>query len=74
MIGKLVRRAFGLLVAAGFCYGAYLVWENIPAWTKGTYFNDLRIVLALVALFVILSLGEAVWSRLPASARGKVGQ
>ena len=71
MIVNLVRRGIGLLVASGLGYAGYLVWVSLPAWTKGTYFNDLRIVIGLSVLFVILSGGEAVWSRLPGWVRGK---
>ncbi len=65
MLSKLIWHVLGLASAGGILYGAYIAWGQLPAWLKGTDFNDLRIVLALVICVAGLSLGEAVWSRLP---------
>lgn len=62
MIQKIIWHLLGLSFAITLGYCAYWIWGNIPSLTKGTSFNDLRIVIALVAAFLVLSLGEALWA------------
>jgi hypothetical protein len=65
MLSKFIWHLLGLAFAGGIIYSTYIGWGQLPAWLKGTEFNDLRIVLALIIGVVGLSFGEAVWSRLP---------
>jgi hypothetical protein len=65
MLTKLIWHLIGLGAAGGISYGTYIAYGQLPAWLKGTEFNDLKMVLALILFMVALSLGEAVWSRLP---------
>ncbi len=65
MTSRLIWHVVGLAAAGAICYGVYLAWGQFPAWAKGTDFNDLRIIAVFVILVVALSVGEAIWSRLP---------
>ncbi len=65
MTSRWIWHFVGLAVAGAICYGAYLAWGQFPTWAKGTDFNDLRIIAVFVLLVVALSVGEAIWSRLP---------
>ena len=65
MLIKFIWHLIGLGAAGGISLGTYLAYGQLPAWLKGTEFNDLRMVLALILFMVALSLGEAIWSRLP---------
>ncbi len=72
MAYRLIWHVTGLAVAAGICYGTYYAWGQFPTWAKGTDFNDLKILSALLLFVAALSLAEAVWSRLPKRPRDGV--
>lgn len=65
MTSRLIWHVVGLAVASAVCYGVYLAWGQFPTWARGTDFNDLRIIAVFVLLVIALSVGEAIWSRLP---------
>ncbi len=73
MLARVLWHLAGLVAAGGLCYGVYVVWGLLPAWTKGTNFNDLRIIAALLIFVIALSLGEAIWARLPKRPKNGIG-
>ncbi|WOF72573.1 hypothetical protein QMT40_000191 [Parvibaculaceae bacterium PLY_AMNH_Bact1] len=69
MVYRLIWHVAGLAIATGVCYGVYFAWGQFPAWTKGTDFNDLRIVAVFLLFVIALSVAQSIWSRLPKRPR-----
>lgn len=64
-MGTWPRHLFGFLVAALLAAALYAGWVWEADLVKKTPFADFRILLALVAGFVFLSLAQWVHDRLP---------
>ncbi len=52
---------FGLAVTAALLYGGYLLWEEIPGWTRRTPLADYKALINVVAIFVALSVLDLVF-------------
>jgi len=55
---NIVVHLVGLAVACLLCWACYLAWQMLPKYIGPTLFNDMRIVLALIAAFLILSIAQ----------------
>ncbi len=61
----MAERVVGLAVTAALsALGWFLLWPWLAGLLRGTWLGDLRIVTGLLVAFLLLSLAEALWTRM----------
>ena len=58
----ILRHVIGLALAGAILYGLYLAWGESRGWLRGTWFTEMRHLVAAVAVAAALWLGEKIWS------------
>ena len=59
-IPKTPLHLLGLAFAAALIWACYIIWQVMPQFTGPTILSEFRIVGAMLAMFVLLSLAQII--------------
>ena len=57
---KMPVHVLGLAFSAALIWACYIVWQVMPQFTGPTILSEFRIVAAILAMFVLLSLAQII--------------
>jgi TRAP-type C4-dicarboxylate transport system permease small subunit len=57
---KMPVHVLGLAFTAALIWACYIIWQVMPQFTGPTIFSEFRIVGAMLAMFVLLSLAQII--------------
>ncbi len=70
----LLRRLAGGLLTLSLAGACYLLWTKAPSLFRGTFAQELRLLLGGLAVFCFLPLGNRIWAEISSCLTKKPGQ